>query len=634
MSRRALAILSASALLQIAVATLPDTMGDLLSYRTWTRTLAAEGLAAAYWPPPAPADSARFSPPVDYPPLFPYTLWAVGKGLRAVSAEALRDDRLLDFLIRLPLVVAMLLLACVVYWEARRVAPGVADLALALVALNPGLLFDTAYWSQADAPWALLVAVALVALVRGRPEWSWAAMTAAMLVKPLACPFAPLVALETLRRFGPARTLRGAAAGAGVVALAMAPFAAIGRLPEGVEVLFFQIEAMPFASVNAHNLWWLLSGGVPWADAATRLFGIVSFKAAGLALFGSFFLVTLVRLGRSREPRALYIAAASTAIGFFVLSTHMHENHLFGALPLLALAGLEARPARIVCVALSVTFLANLLLHDPFLTHLVRPYVPGPQLLLPQQLDVPKHLEEYLTAQGYPGVAEEIRGETSLLGLLATLVNAQATVLLFAGWLAFACAGRGFDAVASAGRGRPSGRAWAVAAALFVVATGAPFARHVLRYADEHVFLLRFLDAEVRTEVPDRVRISSFEIGGERRKVLYVHPASEVRYTLTPPREASLRFGIALSPEVWSPEKGDGVLFEIRAEQDGAERTLFSRYIDPKQRPEDRGWQDVSVDLASCGGRAVTLIFATGGGPAGDIRFDWAGFSDPTLVGR
>ena len=44
MNRKGLAIILASGLVQVAIATLPDTRGDLLDYRLWTRTLVKEGL--------------------------------------------------------------------------------------------------------------------------------------------------------------------------------------------------------------------------------------------------------------------------------------------------------------------------------------------------------------------------------------------------------------------------------------------------------------------------------------------------------------------------------------------------------------------------------------------------------------
>jgi hypothetical protein len=630
LSRKGLAIILASGLIQAAIATMPDTRGDLLLYRLWTRTLVQEGLAAAYWPP----KSTR-SQVIDYPPLIPYLFWGLGHGLHAVSPDALkRNQRLLDFLIRVPFIAASLLLALLVYSETRRVAPGAANLALGLIALNPAIIFDTAYWGQADALYALLVAAGLVSLVRGRPEWSWVAIAAAALAKPLGYPFAPLVVLETLKRFGPRRALRCVGPAILFVSLVLLPFFWVGRLSKAVRTLFLQIDTMPFVSVNAHNLWWLVGRGTPWTDASARPLDLVSWKALALLLFGAFFTATLVRLWRSADARGLYVAGASTAFGFFVLAPHLHETHLFCVLPLLALVGVQSRRVRIVFLVLTGTLLANMLLHDPFLCRLVRPYVPGPQLLLPPQLVPLQDLARRFTALGYPWIVDEWRGEVSLLGQLATLANAQVVVLTFVAWVVLVYSGRGFDQGLEGDAARIRRWPFYAAALAFVLGSGVPFVSHALRFPEEHVFLLRFDDAEVRTDVGGRVGISSFAIRGDRRTVLNVNPPSEVRYRLSPPPGAVLRCGIALNPAAWAAGKGQGVAFEVRVAEQGVERTLFSRYVDPRRNPADRRWHEVGVDLATFAGREITVIFATSGGPAGDFDFDAAGFSDPTISSR
>lgn len=483
--RRALAILLASGLLQVAIAMLPDTMGDLLVYRLWTRALVREGLSAAYWPQAAPAGSERFQPPVDYPPLLPYLFWAVGHGIEAVAPRALeRSPRTVDFWIRVPLCAASLLLAWLVGSEARRVVPEKADLILALVALNPAIVFDTAYWGQADAPCALLVVASVVACVRGCPEWSWAALAAAALVKPLAYPFIPLVVLATLWRFGAWRATRSALAACVVVGVSLLPFACIGRLDDALRAFVFQLDAMPYVSVNAHNLWWLVGRGTPWTDVSTPVVGPLTWNALGLLLLGALYAPTLVRLRRSSDPRALYVAAASVGVGFFMLATRMHENHLFCALPLLALAVVGSRRGRVVLIALTATMLANMLLHDPYLTHLARPHVPGPRLVLPPNLEPMGELADRLTSLGYPWLPEEMRGETSLLGVMATLANAQAGVLAFLLWLGLAYRGPSFDGPLHDDEGPWIRSRWFLPlAAAFVLATGVPFLGHALGFS-------------------------------------------------------------------------------------------------------------------------------------------------------
>ena len=59
---------------------------------------------------------------------------------------------------------------------------------------------------------------------------------------------------------------------------------------------------------------------------------------------------------------------------------------------------------------------------------------------------------------------------------------------------------------------------------------------------------------------------------------------------------------------------------------------VFSTYIDPKQDEADRRWHPYVIDLSDYAGQVVTIIFETGTGPAGDYRYDWAGWGAPRLL--
>jgi hypothetical protein len=125
----------------------------------------------------------------------------------------------------------------------------------------------------------------------------------------------------------------------------------------------------------------------------------------------------------------------------------------------------------------------------------------------------------------------------------------------------------------------------------------------------------------------------------DTRTVLYEHPPEsgkvEIIYRVTVPEAGALRFAIALSPEVWSPEKGDGASFQVYvAEPDAAQEGQFVlvRYINPKHNPSDRRWRNFLVDLSPWAGRTVNLSLITEDGPAGDWAFDWAGWAELQVV--
>ena len=59
---------------------------------------------------------------------------------------------------------------------------------------------------------------------------------------------------------------------------------------------------------------------------------------------------------------------------------------------------------------------------------------------------------------------------------------------------------------------------------------------------------------------------------------------------------------------------------------------MLRRYIDPKNQPADRRWHDIVIDLSAYAGQDVQLALLTLPGPAGDGRYDWAGWSEPIII--
>jgi hypothetical protein len=125
----------------------------------------------------------------------------------------------------------------------------------------------------------------------------------------------------------------------------------------------------------------------------------------------------------------------------------------------------------------------------------------------------------------------------------------------------------------------------------------------------------------------------------DRRTVLY-EPAmksdkTEAIYRITVPDMGALRFAIALSPEVWSPDKGDGVDFQVYitpVNSPQSDQFLFDRYINPKINPSDRRWRNYLLDLSPWAGKEVDISFITNSGPSQNWDYDWAGWADLSIV--
>ncbi len=141
--------------------------------------------------------------------------------------------------------------------------------------------------------------------------------------------------------------------------------------------------------------------------------------------------------------------------------------------------------------------------------------------------------------------------------------------------------------------------------------------------------------AEVSAPEPGFVKEDYFTIDGDTRRVLMVHPISRVLYRVRVPPGARLRVSMALHPQVLDKGGGDGVIFTVRA---GRRRKrlseIISRTLDPKRRPEDRGWHEVEADLGEFGGKKTWIEFETRTVDPERPEHNTAGFGFPIVVVR
>ena len=133
-----------------------------------------------------------------------------------------------------------------------------------------------------------------------------------------------------------------------------------------------------------------------------------------------------------------------------------------------------------------------------------------------------------------------------------------------------------------------------------------------------------------RGPLAPHVEVRYLRIADEERRWLFMHPPSEVAVRLRVPPNAYFQAGLALDPQTWRQDAGDGVRFVVEAEGAFGRKTLLDRHVHPRARGEERGWVDVWVDLEPVAGQEVRLVLRTD--PAQDPSFDWAGWANPQVV--
>ena len=342
----------------------PGYVSDISTNKVWGRHVAREGIHTIY----------RIS--TDYPPLLLYFFGAAGELYERFVDPAFREEPMLasqlyTFLIKLPGIIFHPVVAASIYLLVRRFGPGIAFGVATAYALNPAVAYDVAHLGQTDPVHAAFSLLAIGALVYGQPLWAGVLIALAALTKPQAWILLPIVGLGLIFWYGRRGVLRGAIGGLVASAIVLAPWIATNRLHHAERFL----EALDNKSVNAqaltaqaHNLWWIPTL-LEWRfiNDWEPLVGPLSYRLVAMAMVLALIVLVALRLPGLRPRDRLFSFIGLLTVGWFVVTVRAHENHLFMALPFLAVAWALDRHYGLLFTLVSASLLLNLALHDPLL---------------------------------------------------------------------------------------------------------------------------------------------------------------------------------------------------------------------------------------------------------------------------
>ncbi len=150
-----------------------------------------------------------------------------------------------------------------------------------------------------------------------------------------------------------------------------------------------------------------------------------------------------------------------------------------------------------------------------------------------------------------------------------------------------------------------------------------------------------------------RASVKRIQLASGYQDAIFEHADGWLAFPTSIQPGTHFNFSIGLDPQVCSPEKGDGVQFEVllkpgavsldasgkplnveRSSSDagGNPVLLYSKYIDPKNNPADCRWFDESLDLSAYAGEEVEIILVTHAGPQNNEAYDWAYWIAPRLI--
>jgi hypothetical protein len=347
--------------LRFYFATMPGYPSDIKWWSVMARRDALVGLPHVY-------DPYVFDPNIGvYPPVYHVMLNVVGLPYRWLfSPTFVLGTPTLKFMLKLLPILWEGVLALVIYVCGRRFS-GERNALLAAGAyfLNPSILYTVAYWGMfGDSFYALCIVLTLFAYQREKPLWAGVAIAVGVLFKPQTAAFLPLILWWAVYPFSAFKWRRALLVGAGIAlttALVFLPFLLAKTLPNAVSALRNTVGLFPVLSANAHNSWWLISGGHGWQSDLKPVIGSLDARTAGLIAFGGAYLLALFR---RRDGFEGFFSAAYVGFAFFMLSTEMHENYLYPVVALLMIVWRASPFHAGLALTITVTSLANMALHD------------------------------------------------------------------------------------------------------------------------------------------------------------------------------------------------------------------------------------------------------------------------------
>lgn len=394
----------AGVLIRAAGLALPGTL-DVMVWKIWSYNAARIGPIGLYGVGGDPPERrlleyAGESTTVDYPPLTLFELAAVGRIVRGLR-PSYPNDAILTAALKLAPVTAEVGLTILLFLFVKRFGAGaegnerVAAVTALAYWLNPAAILDASFLGYLDPLFVLPAVFALFAACAGWIEVAGALFLAAALTKVQAVLVLPVLALALRQGSGPAlRQSSGQVLGfsigrLGRFVVGMSYVAALLTLPyvmagAGRNMLQALASLMrhDMLSGYAANLWWVVTY-VTRALYAVDSLGVWTAFTMPVKILA---ISTLLDLGHP-NPRPFAVAMVLVAwswglwkarkvtdpfllagVGaflvhaYFVLAVQVHENHMFMAVPFLALAA-AGRPSfrpMFVCASSIVALNLNL----------------------------------------------------------------------------------------------------------------------------------------------------------------------------------------------------------------------------------------------------------------------------------
>jgi len=280
----------------------------------------------------------------DYPPLYIYVLFLIGKigSLSALSPY-------FTLLLKLPSIVADIATSFLIYKLAKKyLSLEISILLAAFYTFNPAVLINSTIWGQVDSFFTLIIVGAIVLLTEKKIGFASVLFTAAVLMKPQGIIFLPVLFFELIRRKTLKSWLKVVVSALVAAIVIILPFSLNMNGLWIFKLYASTLGEYPYASVNAFNFFSLIGTNFTKDAGTLFVFSYHSWGLIAIVIITAFSWFLFIK-GNSR----VYASAVALLLidGVFTFSTRMHERYMFPAVALAILTFIYLKDKRLMFLA-------------------------------------------------------------------------------------------------------------------------------------------------------------------------------------------------------------------------------------------------------------------------------------------
>lgn len=301
----------------------------------------------------------------DYPPGYMYILYFLGFVRQLFDISA--NSAMFTLIIKLPSIIAEVVTALLIYKiGSRQIGKRFGLLCSAFVLFNPAMFFNSSAWGQIDAVFVLFIVLTIYFLNKENFLAGAALFAIALLIKPQAIMFAPVVGLAYIYALFKKGELKkaligifgGAAIAGAIIFAAVLPFTGSQQPLWIIDKYAGTVGSYPYATLNAFNLFALAGANFVYS---TEPFLWLDYQTWGTIFIVLICVIVVILQWRNRTRRRLFDISAFLIVSVYMLAHAMHERYILPACICLIFAYVYSRDSMtlVFAAAFSVFALFN-----------------------------------------------------------------------------------------------------------------------------------------------------------------------------------------------------------------------------------------------------------------------------------